>query len=210
MQSTKCWAPPSRRSSRSTEVTTTYFRPMSATVCARLQRLAGIRRLRPAVGDVAEQQRRVQTSPRIMKVAVPWLKHSWMFGQLASSQTVTRRFSRSLALSRGDRAVGWGCARGSTTACAAPARRRTAPASARSCRRRPASRPASSDGAVGDDLQGNRAWRGSDIGVTAQAACVRKACADGDGAAGLGEVGRRRRVQRQAELRAPARPAAPA
>src|SRR5207342_1187664 len=45
------------------------------------------------------EQRRVQTSPRIMKVAVPWLKHSWMFGQLASSQTVTRRFSRSLDLS---------------------------------------------------------------------------------------------------------------
>src|SRR4249919_1201935 len=44
-------------------------------------------------------QRRVHTSPRIMKVAVPWLKHSWMFGQLASSHTVTRRFSRSLLLS---------------------------------------------------------------------------------------------------------------
>src|SRR5690606_6046566 len=44
-------------------------------------------------------QRRVHTSPRIMKVAVPWLKHSWMLGQLASSQTVTRRFSRSLLLS---------------------------------------------------------------------------------------------------------------
>ena len=49
------------------------------------------------------EQRRVQTSPRIMKVAVPWPKHSWMFGQLASSHTVTRRFSRSLALSVGDR-----------------------------------------------------------------------------------------------------------
>src|SRR6476619_5497046 len=44
------------------------------------------------------EQRRVQTSPRIMNVAVPWLKHSWMLGQLASSQTVTRRFSRSFAL----------------------------------------------------------------------------------------------------------------
>src|SRR5690606_12775211 len=33
-----------------------------------------------------------------MNVAVPWPKHSWMFGQLASSHTVTRRFSRSLAL----------------------------------------------------------------------------------------------------------------
>src|SRR5690606_23562318 len=44
-------------------------------------------------------QRRVQTSPRIMKVAVPWPKHSWMFGQLASSQTVTRRFLRSFDFS---------------------------------------------------------------------------------------------------------------
>ncbi len=37
MQSAKCCAPPSRRSSRSTLVTTTYFRPMSATVVARLR-----------------------------------------------------------------------------------------------------------------------------------------------------------------------------
>src|SRR4249919_981243 len=44
-------------------------------------------------------QRRVHTSPRIMKVAVPWLKHSWMFGQLASSHTVTRWFSRNFDLS---------------------------------------------------------------------------------------------------------------
>src|SRR5690606_4648188 len=44
-------------------------------------------------------QRRVQTSPRIMKVAVPWPKHSWMFGQLASSQTVTRRLARSFDFS---------------------------------------------------------------------------------------------------------------
>src|SRR5690606_34323242 len=29
----------------------------------------------------------------------PWPKHSWMFGQLASSHTVTRRFLRSLDLS---------------------------------------------------------------------------------------------------------------
>ncbi len=33
-------------------------------------------------------QRRVQVSPRIMKVAVPRSQHSPMFGQLASSQTV--------------------------------------------------------------------------------------------------------------------------
>ena len=31
---------------------------------------------------------RVQTSPRIMNVAVPWCQHSPMFGQRASSQTV--------------------------------------------------------------------------------------------------------------------------
>jgi hypothetical protein len=31
---------------------------------------------------------RVQTSPRIMKVAVPWCQHSPMFGQRASSHTV--------------------------------------------------------------------------------------------------------------------------
>src|SRR3546814_6515419 len=45
------------------------------------------------------EQRRVQTSPRIMKVAVPWPRHSWMFGQLASSHTVTRRLARSFSLS---------------------------------------------------------------------------------------------------------------
>ena len=85
-------------------------------------RLGGVRRLGPAVGDVAEQQRRVQTSPRIMKVAVPWLKHSWMFGQLASSQTVTRRFSRSLALSLAHRVAGRDAHADPAAACAAPAR----------------------------------------------------------------------------------------
>ena len=142
MQSTKCWAPPSRRSSRSTLVTTTYFRPMSATVRARFSGSPASGGFGRPWATSQNEQRRVQTSPRIMKVAVPWLKHSWMFGQLASSHTVTRRFSRSLALSCGHRVAATGCARGSTTACAAPARRRTAPASARSCRRRAASRPA--------------------------------------------------------------------
>lgn len=92
MQSTKCWAPPSRRSSRSTLVTTTYFRPISATVVARLAGSLASGGLGRPCATSQNEQRRVQTSPRIMKVAVPWLKHSWMFGQLASSQTVTRRF----------------------------------------------------------------------------------------------------------------------
>jgi hypothetical protein len=37
---------------------------------------------------------RVQTSPRIMNVAVPALKHSPTFGQRASSQTVCNWCSR--------------------------------------------------------------------------------------------------------------------
>ena len=41
----------------------------------------------------------MHTSPRIMKVAVPLLKHSWMFGQDASSHTVTSAFSRRRAFS---------------------------------------------------------------------------------------------------------------
>jgi hypothetical protein len=45
-------------------------------------------------------QRRVQTSPRIMKVAVPWLKHSPRLGHWASSQTVARRASRNRRLMR--------------------------------------------------------------------------------------------------------------
>src|SRR5579883_1578349 len=40
-------------------------------------------------------QRRVHLSPIIMKVAVPWVKHSGRLGQEASSQTVTRLFSLS-------------------------------------------------------------------------------------------------------------------
>ena len=45
--------------------------------------------------DVTAQKRqaRVQTSPRIMKVAVPRLQQSKMFGQRASSHTVWSRRS---------------------------------------------------------------------------------------------------------------------
>ena len=48
----------------------------------------------PAVCDRAEPQRRVHTSPRIMKVAVRSSQHSPMLGQRASSQTVWRFRSR--------------------------------------------------------------------------------------------------------------------
>src|SRR5438067_8781883 len=43
-------------------------------------------------------QRRVQVSPRIMKVAVPLPKHSAMFGQDASSQTVCSFCRRRMSL----------------------------------------------------------------------------------------------------------------
>ncbi len=43
-------------------------------------------------------QRRVHLSPMIMNVAVPLPKHSPMFGQLASSHTVTRLFARRMSL----------------------------------------------------------------------------------------------------------------
>ena len=45
-------------------------------------------------------QARVQTSPRIMNVAVPWCQHSPMFGQWASSQTVLSFSPRIRPLSR--------------------------------------------------------------------------------------------------------------
>src|SRR3989338_6835973 len=41
-------------------------------------------------------QRRVHLSPMIMKVAVPLLKHSFKFGQEASSHTVCNLFSRNI------------------------------------------------------------------------------------------------------------------
>ncbi len=65
-------APPSGRSSRSTEVITAWRRPIAATAVARL---AGSSASTPGRGrpEVTAQkpQRRVQISPRIMKVAVP-------------------------------------------------------------------------------------------------------------------------------------------
>ena len=59
------------------------------------QRLGAVHqvRARPTC-TLQKPQRRVQTSPRIMKVAVPRSQHSPMFGQLASSQTVCRDFER--------------------------------------------------------------------------------------------------------------------
>ena len=55
MQSTKCAAPPSRRSSRSTLVMTTYFSFSAAIGLGQVDRLVRIQRVGPAVADVAER-----------------------------------------------------------------------------------------------------------------------------------------------------------
>ena len=98
MQAAKCPAPPSRRSSRSTLVMTTYFSSMAAIVraiCAGSLASGG----RGLPWPTSQNgQRRVHRSPRIMKVAVPWLKHSPMLGQAASSHTVCRPCSRRMCL----------------------------------------------------------------------------------------------------------------
>ncbi len=99
-QAAKCAAPPSRRSSRSTEVMTTYARPISATASARWAGSSASRGFGRPWATSQNGQRRVQRSPMIMNVAVPWLKHSDRFGHAASSQTVCRPWRRSRPLMR--------------------------------------------------------------------------------------------------------------
>src|SRR4051812_28023850 len=94
MQSTKCWAPPSFKSSRSTLVTTTYESLSRATVPARCSGSCTSGASGRPWATSQNGQRRVQMSPRIMKVAVPLPKHSAIFGQDASSQTVWRLRAR--------------------------------------------------------------------------------------------------------------------
>jgi hypothetical protein len=86
----KCSAPPSARSSRSTEVMTTWLRPIFFTALATLLRLLAVERQRHAGRTLQKAQARVQISPMIMKVACFLSQHSPIFGQPASSQTVTR------------------------------------------------------------------------------------------------------------------------
>ena len=84
----KCSAPPSRRSSRATAVMTTCLSlrrlTASATRCgSSISSGKGF-----AVDTAQNPQARVQRSPAIMKVAVPWLQHSQRLGHWALSQTV--------------------------------------------------------------------------------------------------------------------------
>ncbi len=90
MVSAKIEAPPSGRSSRSTEVTTAWRSPMRATASpTRRGSSTSTSPPRRPLFTAQKAQARVQTSPRIMKVAVPEFQHSPRLGQRASSQTVT-------------------------------------------------------------------------------------------------------------------------
>ena len=59
--------------------------------------LVRIERARQPVLTLQKAQARVQVSPMIMKVACFFSQHSPMLGQPASSQTVCRPFSRTMA-----------------------------------------------------------------------------------------------------------------
>ena len=83
----KCAAPPSGRSSRSTEVTTTCCSPRRATASAIRRGSSGSSGRTLPCATAQYGQLRVHTSPISMKVAVRCEKHSPMFGQHASWQT---------------------------------------------------------------------------------------------------------------------------
>ena len=84
----QCRAPPSGRSSRVTEVTTTCRSPISLTLSAtcRGSEASGARGLPVFVAQ--NLQPRVQMSPKIMKVAVLRLQHSALLGQSPLLQIV--------------------------------------------------------------------------------------------------------------------------
>ena len=100
MHCAKCSAPPSRRSSRSTLVITTYFSAISAMVSARWRGSSTSGGSGVPWPTSQNGQRRVHRSPRIMKVAVPWPKHSPRLGHEASSHTVCSLASRRMPFSR--------------------------------------------------------------------------------------------------------------
>ena len=89
----KCSAPPSSRSSRSTDVTTTCFSPNSLTACATRPGSNVSSAVGLPVATLQKVQPRVQISPMIIMVAWPADQHSPTLGQPASSQTVTSFFS---------------------------------------------------------------------------------------------------------------------
>src|SRR6185437_13181021 len=94
MVRTKCPAPPSSRSSRSTDVTTIWASPSRATASATCCGSCGSSRSGLPVATLQKVQARVQTLPRIITVACFCFQHSPILGQAASSQTVLSFSSR--------------------------------------------------------------------------------------------------------------------
>src|SRR5882724_1565219 len=84
----KCSAPPSARSSRSTDVTTTWARPKVLTARATLAGSSASSAPGNPVFTLQKAQARVQVSPMIIMVACRLVQHSPMLGQPASSQAV--------------------------------------------------------------------------------------------------------------------------
>ena len=76
------------RSSLATEVTTTCSSRIFSTALATRSGSRGSFQVGLPEVTAQKRQARVQTSPRIMKVAVRFCQHSKMLGQLASSHTV--------------------------------------------------------------------------------------------------------------------------
>ena len=71
-------------------MTTAWRSPIAFTWLATRSGSSGSFQVGLPVCTLQKPQRLVQTSPRIMKVAVPRSQHSPTLGQLASSQTVWR------------------------------------------------------------------------------------------------------------------------
>src|SRR6266404_39650 len=94
----KWLAPPSFRSSRATAVITTCFKFIRRTASATRLGSSPSSANGFAVVTAQNPHARVQRSPAIMKVAVPWLQHSQRFGHCALSQTVCNRKSEISAL----------------------------------------------------------------------------------------------------------------
>src|SRR6266699_794624 len=80
MVAAKMAAPPSLSSSRLTEVTTVWRRPIFCTASATRLGSSQSRPIGRPVSTAQKPQLRVQTRPRIMNVAVLWPQHSPIFG----------------------------------------------------------------------------------------------------------------------------------
>src|ERR1700737_3880108 len=94
----KWFAPPSFKSSRATAVITTCFNFIRMTASATRCGSSSSNANGFAVVTAQNPHARVQRSPAIMNVAVPWLQHSQRFGHCALSQTVCSRRSEMSAL----------------------------------------------------------------------------------------------------------------